>query len=101
MNEIVVQPQTNATDKSKYRLLFLGLLFDFIGTLSFAIPFLGEFTDVIWAPISAILLKVMYKGKIGTIGGMVSFIEEALPGLDFIPTFTLTWIYTYVIKNNK
>lgn len=101
MNEIVVQPQTNATDKSKYRLLFLGLLFDFIGTLSFAIPFLGEFTDVIWAPISAILLKVMYKEKIGTIGGMVSFIEEALPGLDFIPTFTLTWVYTYVIKNNK
>ena len=101
MNEIVVQPQTNATDKSKYRLLFLGLLFDFIGTLSFAIPFLGEFTDVIWAPISVILLKVMYKGKIGTIGGMVSFIEEALPGLDFIPTFTLTWVYTYVIKNNK
>ncbi len=101
MNEIVVQPETNFTDKSKYRLLFLGLLFDFIGTLSFAIPFLGEFADVIWAPISAILLKTMYKGKIGTIGGIVSLVEEALPGLDFIPTFTLTWIYTYVIKNNK
>jgi len=101
MNEIVVQPESHVTDKSKYRLLFLGLLFDFIGTLSFAIPFLGEFTDVIWAPISAILLKTMYKGTIGTIGGIVSFVEEALPGLDFIPTFTLTWIYTYVIKNNK
>jgi len=101
MNEIVVQPESHVTDKSKYRLLFLGLLFDFIGTLSFAIPFLGEFTDVIWAPISAILLKTMYKGKIGTIGGIASFVEEALPGLDFIPTFTLTWIYTYVIKNNK
>lgn len=101
MNEVVMQPKNTVTDKSKYRLLFLGLLFDFIGTLSFAIPFFGEFTDVVWAPISAILLKVMYKGKIGTIGGIVSFVEEALPGLDFIPTFTLTWIYTYVVRNNK
>ena len=98
MNEILMQPKNISTDKSKYRLLFLGLLFDFIGTLSFAIPFLGEFTDVLWAPISAILLKFMYKGKIGTIGGIISFLEEALPGLDFIPTFTLTWIYNYVIK---
>ncbi|WCM42203.1 hypothetical protein MG290_00605 [Flavobacterium sp. CBA20B-1] len=98
MNEIVIKPDTITTDKQKYRLLFLGLLFDFIGTLSFTIPFLGEFTDVIWAPISAILLKTLYKGTIGTVGGMVSFVEEILPGLDFVPTFTLTWLYTYVFK---
>lgn len=98
MNEIVVQTETNVTDKNKYRLLVLGLLFDFIGTLSFAIPLVGEFADVIWAPLSAILFKVMYKGKIGTIGGIISFVEEALPGLDFIPTFTLTWVYTYIIN---
>jgi hypothetical protein len=42
----------------------------------------------------------MYKGKIGTVGGIFAFIEEALPGLDFIPTFTLTWFYTYVLKKN-
>ncbi|WLD24777.1 hypothetical protein NU10_05200 [Flavobacterium dauae] len=98
MNEVAIQPTNIITDKSKYRLLFLSVLFDFIGTLSFAIPLLGEFSDVVWAPVSALLLKIMYKGKTGTIGGIVSFIEEALPGLDFIPTFTLTWIYTYVIK---
>jgi len=101
MNDIVVQSENKVIGKEKYRLLFLGLLFDFIGTLSFAIPFIGEFSDVIWAPLSAILLKTMYKGKIGTISGIVSFIEEALPGLDFIPTFTLTWIYTYVINKKQ
>lgn len=100
MNEIVIQQNERTADKSKYRVLFLSVLFDFIGTLSFAIPLLGEFSDVIWAPVSALLLKTLYKGKIGTIGGIVSFVEEALPGLDFIPTFTLTWVYTYVIKKN-
>lgn len=99
MNEIVIQEKNNVTDKNKYRLLFLGILFDFIGMLSFTIPLIGEFSDIIWAPVSALLLKTLYKGKTGTIGGIVAFVEEALPGLDVIPTFTITWIYTYLIKN--
>lgn len=92
--------QNKTLNNQKYRHLFLGLLFDAIGTLSFTIPFLGEFTDVIWAPLSVILIKTMYKDKVGTIAGTVSFIEEILPGLDFIPTFTLTWFYTYFIRKN-
>lgn len=99
MNEIVIQKKIKVIDKNKYRLLILGILFDLIGMLSFTIPLIGEFTDVIWAPIAALLLKTMYKGKIGTIGGIIAFVEEALPGLDFIPTFTLTWVYTYLLKN--
>jgi len=86
------------TDTNKYKMLGLGILFDAIGMLSFAIPLIGEFSDIIWAPISALLISKMYKGTVGKIGGMVSFFEELVPGLDFIPTFTLTWIYKYVIK---
>lgn len=97
MTEVIVQDQKVAT-KSKYRLLFLGILFDLVGMVSFTIPIIGEFSDVIWAPVAALLLKSMYKGSIGKIGGIIAFVEEALPGLDIIPTFTLTWIYTYVIK---
>lgn len=99
MNEIVIQKKIKVIDKNKYRLLILGILYDLIGMLSFTIPLIGEFSDVIWAPIAALLLKTMYKGKIGTIGGIIAFVEEALPGLDFIPTFTLTWVYTYLLKN--
>jgi hypothetical protein len=87
----------NATD-TKARDLFLGILFDLIGMASYIFPFLGEFTDVIWAPISGILMMWMYKGMIGKISGVFSIIEELLPGIDFIPTFTLTWIYKYVYK---
>lgn len=101
MTEIIVPEKNKVTDKSKYRLLFLGLLFDFIGTLSFAIPLIGEFSDVVWAPVAALLIKSMYKGTTGKVAGIVAFIEEAMPGLDIIPTFTLTWIYTYLIKKDN
>ncbi len=85
----------------KYQDLLLGLLFDGIGMLSFTIPFIGAFTDVIWAPVSAWLISRMYKGRVGQAAGVLAFIEELLPGLDFIPTFTLMWLYTYVFKGVK
>lgn len=92
--------QINETKSNKNRDLVLSLLFDGIGMLSYLIPVLAEFTDLIWAPIAGLLLLRMYKGTVGTVGGIIVFIEELLPGLDFIPTFTLTWIYTYLIKKN-
>ena len=96
----ISQEQTNTeqTNTNKYKLLGLSILFDAVGMLSFAIPFVGEFGDIVWAPMSAFLLAKMFKGTIGKVGGTISFFEELIPGLDFIPTFTLTWIYKYVIK---
>ena len=85
---------------NKSRDLWLSLLFDGIGMLSYLVPFLGPISDVIWAPIAGLILLKMYKGNVGAVGGIVVFIEELLPGFDFIPTFTLTWIYTYIIKKN-
>ncbi|RKR12879.1 hypothetical protein CLV91_1591 [Maribacter vaceletii] len=90
---------TKSNKKIKH--LFLSLLFDGIGMLSFAVPFLGDFSDVIWAPISAWLMIKLYKGKIGKAAGVVSFVEEIIPGLDVIPTFTIMWLYTYVFKKSK
>lgn len=90
-------PVLNSKKKdNKYTKLFLGIIFDLIGMISYLIPGIGETIDVIWAPISGFLLMKMYKGKTGKIAGIIGFIEEAVPFLDVIPTFTLTWIYTYV-----
>ena len=87
--------------KKKYKLLLLSILFDGIGMLSFVIPLVGEFSDVIWAPLSAFLIYKMYQGVEGKIGSVVSFVEEAgIFGTDFLPTFTLTWVYKYVIKKD-
>jgi hypothetical protein len=80
----------------KYQKLLLSLFFDGIGLLVF-IPFL----DVLWAPLSAYLMTKMYKGKKGKIAAVVSFVEEALPFLDIVPTFTIMWLYTYIIQKEK
>lgn len=86
-------------DKSKK--LILGIVFDIIGMLSFSIPFMGEFSDVVWAPLSGFLMTKMYKGSLGRISGIISFVEEFFPFTDFIPTFTLTWIYNYGFKKKE
>jgi hypothetical protein len=88
-------------DKTKTRNLILGVLFDAIGMISFSIPFLGEFSDVVWAPITGFLMTRMYKGTVGKVGGVLAFLEEITPFTDVIPSFTLTWIYNYWIKKGK
>ena len=90
-----------STENKKTRNLILGFFFDAIGLVSFAIPLVGEFSDAIWAPLAGFLMTWMYKGTIGRIGGVVTFLEEILPFSDFVPTFTLTWIYNYWIKNKN
>ncbi|WNH09719.1 hypothetical protein [Thalassobellus suaedae] len=85
----------------KYKKLILGILFDALGFVSFIIPGIGEFSDIVWAPLSGWIMTKLYKGKSGKIAGIISFVEEALPGFDVIPTFTLMWIYTYVFNSEK
>jgi hypothetical protein len=97
---MIDQAQT-AESKNKMRNLILGIVFDGIGMLSFTVPVLGEFSDVVWAPIAGYLMTTMYKGSIGKIGGVITFLEELFPFTDFIPSFTLTWVYNYLIKRNK
>jgi hypothetical protein len=69
------------------------LLLDFIGSAVIVVPVLGE---LIWAPISAFLFWRMFGFRKGFLGGVFSFIEELIPGLDFIPTFTIMWVIQYV-----
>lgn len=100
MTEIVNNP-VQPVKSDKMSKLILSLLFDGIGMLSYIVPVFAEVTDLVWAPISGILLMTMYKGTIGKLAGVFGFIEELVPFIDFIPTFTITWFYTYVIKGGK
>ncbi len=86
---------------NKYKKLALSIFFDAIGYISFLIPGIGEITDVVWAPASAWLMTKLYKGKTGKIAAAISFIEEVMPGIDVIPTFTLMWLYTYIFKGKE
>ena len=82
---------------NRYKILILSLVFDGLGYVSLIFP---PF-DVIWAPLSAYLMTKLYKGREGKIAAVISFIEEALPFLDVIPTFSLMWFYTYVLQPEK
>jgi hypothetical protein len=67
------------------------ILMDLVGYATYAVPVLGEFGDILWAPVSAIIFMATFGGWKGVLGGMGNFIEELLPGTDFIPSFTLMW----------
>jgi len=77
------------------------LLLDFIGFASFSLPLLGEFSDLVWAPVSAILFYKLFGGKMGFFGGGFSFLEELLPFTDFIPAFTIAWAMRYYGKKSN
>ncbi len=87
--------------ENKYTKLLLGIVFDVIGYTSYIIPGIAELTDIIWAPASAYLMTKLYKGKKGKIAAVIAFVEEAMPWLDIIPTFTLMWFYTYVFNSGN
>lgn len=73
--------------------LLFCLVMDAIGCLTYMVPWFAEVADVVWAPLSSYLLYRWFGGKVGIAGGIINFIEEAFPGLDFVPTFTLTWVW--------
>lgn len=69
--------------------LMFCIIMDLIGYATYAIPFFGEFGDIIWAPLSSVIFFVTFGGWKGALGGIGNFIEEILPGTDFIPSFTI------------
>ena len=81
--------------------MLLSLLFDAIGMLSFTVPGIGEFSDLIWAPVAGWIMTRMYKGRIGQAAGIFTFLEELMPGMDWIPSFTIMWVYTFLFKGSK
>lgn len=79
--------------------LILCILMDAVGYLTYLLPVIGEWGDIIWAPISAYLFYKMFGGKTGKVGALISFAEEILPFVDFIPTFTIGYIYNRFRKD--
>lgn len=86
-------------NKQKYRLLRQCILYDLIGMLTMAIPVIGPFLDLVWAPYAAKQMTEMYPGRNGKWAAVLVFIEEILPFTDIVPSFTLMWIYTFVLSS--
>ena len=69
----------------------LCIVMDLIGMSSYIFPALGEFGDVVWAPISAFIFLKLFGGRLGAVGSVLNFLEEVLPFTDIIPSFTIAW----------
>jgi hypothetical protein len=98
MKSLFFLKKTPVAVEQKQPSLVFCLLMDFLGYATYAIPFFGEFLDILWAPVSAMIFWRTFGGTKGLFGGVFNFIEELLPGLDFIPTFTITWLIQYFRK---
>jgi hypothetical protein len=78
--------------------LIFCLIMDLLGCATYLLPGLGEWFDVIWAPVSAFIFYRSFKGNTGKIGSLINLAEELLPFTDIIPTFTIGYIYTRIRK---
>ena len=81
-------PDTERLDVGQWGLLGVCILLDLAGDASELIPFLGEFTDVGFAPAEAALIKLLFNSNALAAFG---FAEEILPFTDVVPTFTISW----------
>jgi len=88
----------NAAKQKPLPSLPLCILMDVIGGAVIVIPVAGE---LIWAPISALIFWRMFGFGKGFLGGIFSFIEELIPGIDFIPTFTIMWFIQYAKRKKE
>lgn len=73
----------------KIKRLALCLILDAVGFVSFTIPLVGEFSDIIWAPIAALISYKMFGEKLGKYTALTTFAEEVMPLTDIIPSFTI------------
>jgi hypothetical protein len=86
-----LQPEKTAKMSGKYKKLMKCLALDAIGMASMAVPGVGPFLDIVWAPIAAFISYKMFGNKRGRYTSVITFVEEILPGSDILPTFTIFW----------
>jgi len=81
-------PDRSQIDAGAWAKLAGCVALDLAGDASELIPFLGEFTDVAFAPAEAALLYSFFKSPL--VSG-IGFVEEILPFTDVVPTFCIGW----------
>lgn len=87
-----MQNQNLPSELVKTPSLWVAVVLDILGMVTFTIPGVGEFGDVVWAPLSAYLFSRLYgTDKLAKWGAIFNFAEEILPFTDFCPTFTIAW----------
>lgn len=86
-------------NRTKNLKLISAIIIDLVGLASYAFPAIGEFGDLVWGPISGVLIYLLFphRKKMAIFGAA----EEMIPFIDFIPTACLAWMLDYVKDNKK
>lgn len=92
----------NNEDKLTLPSLKFCLFMDLVGLTTYILPAMGEWADLLWAPISGYIFMKTFSGMTGKVGGFIALLEEILPFTDFIPTYTIGYFYTkHKMKKKK
>lgn len=75
--------------------LLVSLALDATGSASYLLPIVGEFFDIVWAPIQTMFIIAMYDADVSPNLKYVSFVEEILPFTDIVPTATIGWFMEF------
>lgn len=96
--ENIDSSQEQAFKKHRKQLLYLCLLIDALGMLSYIIPVIGEWTDVAMSVLTALAIFKSF-GSVGW--AAFGFLEEILPFTDVIPSATITWFYVFTLRKKE
>jgi len=73
------------------------VLLDALGNATYFFPGIGEIGDALFAPASAVMMKMLFeRNGIAVINGT----EEILPGTDIMPTATVAWMLQTLMPNS-
>ena len=86
---------SRGASQSDFGLLALCLLIDLGGFSSF---FIGDASDVLWAPLSAWLLYSLFDSPALA---LLNFIKEGLLFTDLIPVATISWLLVYAFPDSS
>jgi hypothetical protein len=73
---------------SSFGKLIASIGLDALGNATYVAPGVGEYGDAVFAPASAVMLKMMYNAN-GI--ALINLAEELCPFTDIIPTATIAW----------
>jgi len=83
----------------KYSKLIAAIIIDFVGFAASIIPVVGDSFDIGWAPISGVLIFMLFRNRPGM--ALIGAGEEFIPFTDFVPTAFITWNLNYTLNNKK
>merc|ERR1712073_109249 len=81
------------TCASSFGKLIASIGLDALGNATYIFPGVGEYGDAVFAPASAVMLKMMYNAN-GI--AIINLVEELCPFTDIIPTATIAWFLQHL-----